>query len=82
MTVPISVIGLMSAAAGCIGGADSVNDELIEFNESQVASATVIGGAIASGCRTAAVSGRQRAVASVVLSHRSSCLCDTLISSR
>lgn len=34
MTVPISVIGLMSAAAGCIGNADSVNDELIEFNES------------------------------------------------
>lgn len=34
MTVPISVIGLMPAAAGCIGNPDSVNDELIEFNES------------------------------------------------
>lgn len=47
MTLPISLIGLMSAAAaaaaGCIGSADSVNDELIEFNE--VAIATVIEGA-------------------------------------
>lgn len=49
MTVPISVIGLMSAAAGCIGNADSVNDELIEFNESLVLTAT------ASRCRTAAL---------------------------
>lgn len=55
MTVPISVIGLMSAAAGCIGNADSVNDELIEFNESLVLTATVIGGAMASRCRTAAL---------------------------
>lgn len=34
MTVPINVIGLMPAAAGCMGNADFVNDELIEFNDS------------------------------------------------
>lgn len=61
----------MSAALGCIGNADSVNDELIEFNESSVASVTVIGGAIAPACRPAVVSGGQRATVSVALSHLS-----------